>query len=295
MGDGPHTSSQRTVSNESDISFRERIFSVLESAPVLTVIGIAAGLAGTFINGLWLIGFALFVPAAIYRSEKAVKGLGVSDAIMFYSLSTLGAATVLLCLGVGVNSSRLGELTQQALAAVIKAMPSTSVATTEEIMLPQNGTPAATSTPQDDLLNDARREQRNCNDFLARSKYRETHTYGVSIAIAEDKQENEFNDRLDKYDLGTKPPAVAKAQHEARQAQIEKEESIFSADEVYTWGKTYGPEFEPVYHKMMAAVGNPLDFDGSNPMKDPDSLGMIKHECSNLQTLIQKYTAMPQP
>ncbi|HEU5352085.1 MAG TPA: hypothetical protein VFU55_10850 [Terracidiphilus sp.] len=148
---------------------------------------------------------------------------------------------------------------------------------------------------QDELLVSANKELQNCNDFLARSKYRELHTYPVSIAIAEDKQNQEFNDNLDKYDLGAKPPAVAKTQHEGRQAQIDKEERRFSADEVNTWENTYGPEFEPAYHKMMAAVGNPRDFDSQAPMKNPETLFMIQHECTNLGALIQEYEAMTKP
>ena len=277
----------------------ERTFRYFESSLVQVVLGTIGGLSGVFLDGRWYVLLTPLAVVALHRG-KVLEGFHRQIQILIYCLASFGIAMSIFLCGINMNGARDKEYA--ALIKAIRAIPPPSVSTEEWLWPPkpspahkQGITSSYSTIGQDELLSDAQKELKNCNDFLSRSNYRETHTYGVSIAIAEDKQDQQFNDGLDKYDLGTKPPAIAKAQHERRQAQIDREEAIFSSQEVNTWENTYGPEFEPVYHKMMAAVGNPRDFDGSNPMKAPDTLGMIKYECSNLGNLIQQYTAIPKP
>lgn len=295
MGDDP-ISILSAKSSAPKIAPLRRFFRVLESGLVLTLIGIIAGLAGTFIDGRFLLLFTLFVPVEIHRTN-AWEGCKRSTKVWTLSLSILIPGALLFWFGVALNSSRLGALTQDALKAIVQAMPSNSISTTEVISPPQQSAAAgATSQPQDGLLVQSKKELRNCTEFLANSdrRLREGNAYGIVAQIQEDNYKlgelkSEAQDEAISGQPTSRPPAVTEVVRNHLQSRLNNDEARFLEKELQIWQYTYGPEFEPVYRKMVEHASRYQDFAASNPMQEPKSRDDVQHECSNLQSLIQGY------
>jgi hypothetical protein len=88
-----------------DPTLLERVFLFLENGTVLTVMGIAGGLAGFFIDGKWFLVLIAWVLLGLHRSP-ALKGYGKTTARCAYIGVALVSGIILWFLGVGVNRSR---------------------------------------------------------------------------------------------------------------------------------------------------------------------------------------------
>jgi hypothetical protein len=182
----------------------------------------------------------------------------------------------------------LGTLTQDAFAALISKTQSISITTTEVIPPPR---PSETHPNEDDLLIDAKKEVKNCNAFLTRSTYREANSYGVGPSIEEQKQKLQDFKHLEEAEPSGISPGRKEQILKNYQADINRLEGTFSEREMQIWNKTYGPEFEPVYRRMMESVSDFRDFDDADPMKNPKDLNEVRMECKKLDFLISKYGA----
>jgi hypothetical protein len=274
------------------ITFPDRIFRVLDSGLVLMILGIIGGILATFLDGLYLLSLTPILLLTI-RRVKALEGLRQPTPAVVYCIATAFFAAALFASGTFLNKSRQGVLTPKDWAEMLRNEPVGTVSTTVVNTMPQQSN---LHSGEDDLLLQAKKELKNCNGFLVHSAYREAHDYGIGQSIEEEKRKLKDFNRMEQAEPNpNRPPGAADTIRNTYQSQIARLEGIFSDRELKAWERTYGPEFQPAYSRMIEGEPEFQDFDEPDPFKSPTTISQVRFECAKLGILIPKYEAKPKP
>lgn len=99
--------------------FGDRIFGVIDSGGIQTLIGVMGGLVGTFLDGRYFSALAIFVPISLYHS-KALQGISTFCSILIHMIFVVAAFVLLFYVGINLNRSRPHTFTPADYALAVK-------------------------------------------------------------------------------------------------------------------------------------------------------------------------------
>jgi hypothetical protein len=277
------------------ITLSDRVLRVVENNVILTLLGIAGGLVGAFLNGRYFVVLAPILPLVMHRT-KALEGLEPPTPALVYCFSPIVAVVLLLLGGNSLNHARGGVLTPadyaslvKTYAALAKAIPSGSVRAFQVIYTPQQtgagaplgAIPTPTPTSQDDLLVDAEKELDVCHGFLQRSDFRKHTLPNPAEGLGE------TNERLKECGAYANPKNCVTQ----RTNEIHAIEGKFSSREIELWEVTYGAEFNTTYTRMLEANSGkynlPIPYN-SNSNGAPSSIEGHRSQCKVLKYMLDQ-------